>query len=69
MTDISHRTFARMTDEELFAIFKDRPDMTQSSINNANRECRKRAKIAGLDGPRQWLESMEPVPSDRPRNL
>lgn len=58
MTDISHRTFARMTDEELFAIFKDRPDMTQSSINNANRECRKRAKIAGLTGPREWLENM-----------
>lgn len=56
--DLSRRYFAKLSDNELFVLFRERRDLGSTNNGRANREVRRRAARAGMPGPYDWLRHM-----------
>lgn len=54
-TDLSRRYFARLSDEQLLRIFRERSLAWTPNASRANREVRRRAAKAGMASPYEWL--------------
>ena len=62
---LSNRHFRAMTDQELFDWRPETPrglcgwaNTAGANVSAANREMRRRAKLAGLAGPYEWLQAI-----------